>query len=177
LPAAVICPVKKRPKKLDDGAIPSDVRHARESVHLLGSADSGDLVDREHGRLPAREQRDQLGVLLGPNEGDERGSLSEHLRLVRDLRPLRGVLGERLRGPHLQKNVRRLPHGPRDRLDRRARLDVVLVAKRGQLARPGLDDHLEAELDQPLRGLRRRRDPALPEADLSNDPYLHRRRA
>ena len=86
LPAAVICPVKKRPKsmrRLDHGAIAGDVGHRRERVHLLRARHARHAVHREHGGLARREALHEVGVLRRPDEGDETLPFAEHAALPR----------------------------------------------------------------------------------------------
>ena len=86
LPAAVIWPVKKRPKcvrRLDDRAVAGDVGHRGQRVHLLRAAEMrGTLSMASTVDLARRELLHQLGVLRRPDEADQRLALAHQVDFV-----------------------------------------------------------------------------------------------
>ena len=152
MPAAVTCPVKKRPKLLPasmTARYPRDIGHRAQSIHLLRPADARHHFHRDDGGALLGRHLHLFFILGRGEETDERLPLAQSLHLR-----IGGLanLGDDVRGlPQLRAGL--------DDLD--ARGLVIRIREPGQLAGPGLDGAFIAQLLQLGGGIGRHGDPRL----------------
>jgi hypothetical protein len=164
LPAAVIWPVKKRPKLLAAStirAVTGDVGHRRQGVELLRAGDPRHGVHGDHGGPAGGKLVEQLLVLRGVDEADEGAALAQQ----------RDLLGAGR--SHLEDDVRRGPEAARVGCDLAADIGVCDVDELRGGAGSGFDDDVEAEALEALCGVRGGSHPALAWVDLLRDADLH----
>ena len=133
---------------------------------LLRARDARDRVHRQHRRLARRQPLDERLVLRRPDEADQRRARLEQVRLVPAAR-------QRHRRPHLEHHVRLAPKRAAASGTIAAPASAYAASAARRVAGPRLDHHLEAELDDLLDRLGRRRDTPLVRVDLLGDAHLH----
>ena len=144
---------------LDHRAIAGDVGHRGERVELLRARDARHAVHRKHRRLFRCQLFQKLGVLSGPDEAHERAALAQQSDFL--------SIGT----AHLEHDVGAAPEIGRRVGDLGARGAISLVAEVRRLARSGLHNDLEAQLDQFLHDFRHGGDALFPRCCFFRYPY------
>ena len=146
----------------DDGAIACDVRHRAQRVDFLRARDTRHAVHRHDGRAALRQFFQEFGVLCRPDKADQRLSCTQAFRLCV------------VRGANFHDQVGLRPERIR-RVDHlTAGIAIRAIGETGFLAGASFDGHVETELDQLGRYLRRRRNTTFAFVDLFGYTDSHR---